>query len=226
MRTRQGLRIHPGEQEHTLAEELANAVTHGIGTLLAAAAFVLLVVLGTVHGTLEHVLALAVYGATLVILYLASTLYHSVRHRRARRLFRLFDHAAIFLLIAGTYTPYALIGMGGAAGWLLFAAIWTAAAAGIAFKVMCLDRYERASLVFYLAMGWIGVLALGPLMRSIETEGLLLLALGGLAYTGGVLFYLWEGLPFNHAVWHLFVLCGSASHFLSIYLYVAAPNAA
>jgi hemolysin III len=218
-------RAHPGEQRYTVAEEVANALTHGLGALLAVAAFVLLVLLGSVHGSFSHVLALLVYGATLVLLYLASTLYHSVRHHRAKRLFRLCDHASIFLLIAGTYTPYALIGVGGTGGWALFAIVWTGAIAGVAFKIVSMDRFEKLSLVFYLGLGWVGVFALGPLIAAVELNGLLLLGLGGIAYTGGVVFYIWEGLPYNHAVWHLFVLAGSICHFLSIYLYVAAAPA-
>lgn len=214
--------IHAGEQRYTVAEELANALTHGLGALLALAAFVLLAALGSVLGSFAHVLALVVYGATLVLLYLASTLYHAVRHHRAKRLFRLCDHASIFLLIAGTYTPYALIGIGGTGGWVLLALVWTGAVAGIAFKIVSMDRFEKLSLVFYLALGWVGVFSLGPLISAVELNGLLLLGLGGVAYTGGIVFYIWEGLPYNHAVWHLFVLAGSICHFLSIYLYVAA----
>jgi hemolysin III len=223
--TQHRFRIHPGEQRYTAAEEVANALTHGLGALLAVAALVLLAALGSVHSSFAHVLALVVYGATLVLLYLASTLYHSVRHHRAKRLFRLCDHAAIFLLIAGTYTPYALIGVGGIGGWALFAIVWTGAIAGIAFKIVSLDRFEKLSLVLYLGLGWVGVFALGPLIASVELNGLLLLGLGGIAYTGGIVFYVWEGLPFNHAVWHLFVMAGSVCHFLSIYLYVAAVPA-
>ena len=225
MRTKRGLHVHAGEQPYTLAEEIANVLTHGMGAALAVVAFALLAALASIHGTFDHMLALVVYGATLVLLYLASTLYHAVRHHGAKRVFRICDHAAIFLLIAGTYTPYALIGLGGPFGWSVFALMWTAAICGIAFKIVCHDRYEKVSLAFYLGMGWIGVLMLGPLIESVDAGGLMLLALGGLAYTGGVLFYVWEGLPFNHAVWHLFVLAGSVSHFLSIYLYVAAPQA-
>lgn len=220
--TQHRFRIHAGEQRYTFAEEVANALTHGLGALLALAAFVLLVLLGSLHGSFAHVLALVMYGATLVLLYLASTLYHAVRHHRAKRLFRLCDHASIFLLIAGTYTPYALIGVGGIGGWTLFAVVWTGAVAGVAFKIVSMDRFEKASLVFYLGLGWVGVFALGPLIAAVELNGLLLLGLGGVAYTGGIVFYVWEGLPYNHAVWHLFVLAGSVCHFLSIYLYVAA----
>ncbi|WP_236025216.1 PAQR family membrane homeostasis protein TrhA [Arenibaculum pallidiluteum] len=207
-----------------LREELANAVTHGLGAALSIVGLVLLLAAASLQSSPGRVAALVVYGATLVLLYLASTLYHATRDDGRKRFFRLCDHAAIFLLIAGTYTPYALIALDDATGWALFAAVWTIAILGIAFKVVCLDRYEGLSLALYLGMGWLGILALSPLLDRLHQDGLVLLALGGVAYTGGVVFFLWERLPYGHAVWHLFVLAGSAFHFLSIYLYLAQPG--
>jgi len=208
------------DKEYTWAEELANVVTHGIGAVLAVVALVALVAAAMVDGEVWKLVSLSIYGTTLVLLYLASTLYHAVQHKRVRLVFKTCDHAAIFLLIAGTYTPYALLVLGGVWGWGLFAVVWSIAAFGVVFKIRCVDRYARLSLMLYLGMGWVGVIAVGPIMQEMETNGLLLLALGGLAYTGGVAFFVWESMPFNHAVWHLFVLAGSTCHFLSIYYYV------
>jgi hemolysin III len=209
------------DQEYTLLEEVANAVTHGIGALLAVVGLVALMGLALVGDDIRVTISLTIYGATLVLLYLASTLYHAIRHKPTKLIFKTCDHAAIFLLIAGTYTPYCLLVLGGAWGWTLFAAVWSIAAFGVVFKILHTNRYARLSLMLYLGTGWIGVLAAGPIIANMETTGLLLLALGGLAYTGGVAFFVWESMPFNHAVWHLFVLAGSTCHFLSIYYYVA-----
>ncbi len=215
----------PGDSQpvrDAMREELANALTHGLGAVLSVMALVLLAGAASLHAEPGRVLALVIYGLTLVLLYLASTLYHAVRCHERKRLFQVCDHAAIFLLIAGTYTPYALISLGDDwLGWALFAAIWTAAIAGVAFKIVCRDGYERLSLALYLGMGWVGLGALWPLMERLPSDGILLLALGGVSYTAGVVFYLWERLPYGHAVWHVFVMAGSACHFLSIYYYVA-----
>lgn len=203
-------------------EELANALTHGLGVVLSVVALVLLLAAAGLQPSGGRVAALLVYGLTLVLLYLASTLYHAARDDRRKRFLQLCDHVAIFLLIAGTFTPYTLISLGDAGGWTLFAAIWAAAGAGIAFKVVCRDRYGTLSLALYVGMGWLGGLALWPLLDRLQGEGLALLILGGAAYTSGIAFFLWEKLPYGHAIWHLFVMAGSAAHFLSIYLYVAA----
>ncbi|HYI69290.1 MAG TPA: hemolysin III family protein [Skermanella sp.] len=209
------------DQEYTWLEELANTVTHGIGAVLAVLGLVALMGLAVVGDDVRVTISLTLYGATLVLLYLASTLYHAIRHKPTKLIFKTCDHAAIFLLIAGTYTPYCLLVLDGAWGWTLFAVVWSIAAFGVVFKIFHTNRYARLSLMLYLATGWVGVLAIGPIVANMETAGLLLLALGGLAYTGGVAFFVWESMPFNHAVWHLFVLAGSTCHFLSIYYYVA-----
>jgi hemolysin III len=209
------------DNEYTLLEEVANAVTHGIGAVLAVMALIAMVALAAIDGDVWVIVSLTIYGSTLVLLYLASTLYHSVRHAKAKLVFKTCDHAAIFLLIAGTYTPYCLLVLRGAWGWTMFAVVWSIAAFGVVFKILHVNRYARLSLMLYLGMGWVGVLAAVPIIENMETGGLLLLAFGGLAYTGGVAFYVWESMPFNHAVWHLFVLAGSTCHFLSIYYYVA-----
>ncbi|MEO3432189.1 hemolysin III family protein [Inquilinus sp. CAU 1745] len=204
----------------SLAEQIANMATHGIGALLAVAGLVVLTVSASLHGTALHIVAVTIYGVTLVLLYLASTVYHSVRGPRARSICRMLDHAAIFLLIAGTYTPFALISMGGVWGWGMFVTIWTLAVAGVLFKIFFRVHGGPVSLIFYLSMGWIGIVAIGEMIASVDAGGLVWLMIGALAYTGGIVFYVWERLPFNHAVWHLFVLAGSASHFIAIAGYV------
>lgn len=219
------LRTDPCHWQETVGEQIANTVTHGIGAVLSVAGLVLLVVRASLNGTTLDLAALSLYGGTLVLLYFASTLYHAVRGPRTRQICRMLDHGAIFLLIAGTYTPFALISLGGVRGWGLFVVIWGLAVTGVLLKIFRRDEWPRGSLVFYLAMGWLMVVAVGDLIAALGMDGFLWLALGGLAYTGGVVFYLWDRLPFNHAVWHLFVLTGSACHFIAVLFYVA-PRAA
>lgn len=218
-------RSHPPACPESLGERIANAVTHGIGAGLSLAGLVLLIGLASRHGTALEIASVAVYGTSLVLLYLASTAYHAVRGPRARRLCRQIDHVAIFLLIAGTYTPVALISLGGVWGWSLFAVIWALAATGVLLKLGGRACRERTWLIFYLAMGWLFVVTVGELAPAVGAGGLAWLVVGGLAYTGGVAFYLWDRLPFHHAVWHLFVLAGSACHFAAIAFHVL-PRAA
>lgn len=207
--------------EHAPGEEIANTVTHGIGAGLALAGLVFLVAVTGLSGSTLHTVALSVYGVTLVILYGASTLYHAVTGPRVKEALRVFDHCAIFLLIAGTYTPFALIGLGGTWGWGLFATVWVLAVAGILLNLLMVQRSRMLSVPLYLGMGWIGVIAGGELFRALETGALIGLLAGGLMYSGGVIFYKWRRLPYNHAVWHLFVLGGSACHFAAIAVYLA-----
>jgi hemolysin III len=161
-----------------------------------------------------------IYGATLVFLYLFSTLYHSFQEPRINKLLQVFDHAAIFLLIAGTYTPFTLVTLRGPLGWALFGVIWAMALFGVAFQTTLLRRHIALSLGLYIGMGWAVVVAARPLMEAMPLPGVILLAAGGLAYTLGVIFYVWHRLPYHHAIWHLFVLAGSALHFFAILLYV------
>jgi hemolysin III len=166
------------------------------------------------------VVSAAVFGATLVVLYTASTLYHSITHPRAKRVLRFIDHVAIFLLIAGTYTPFTLVSLRGPWGWALFGVVWGLALAGIAGQSQLLHRWTGLSLVLYIAMGWAAVVAAGPLLTAVAPGGLLLLLLGGIAYTAGIAFYAWRRLRYSHAVWHGFVLAGSACHFFAVLFYV------
>ncbi|HVS51075.1 MAG TPA: hemolysin III family protein [Opitutaceae bacterium] len=210
---------------YTPREELANALTHGAGLALSIAALALLVTFASRHGDAWHVTSVAIFGATLVLLYTTSTLYHAFRRAGVKRVLRKFDHAAIFLLIAGTYTPFALVSMRGPWGWSLFGIVWLLAAAGIALKFWFTGRFRVGSTLIYLAMGWLIVIALRPMIAAVAPNGLWWLLAGGLCYTGGTVFYLWRRLPYHHAVWHLFVLGGSACHFFAVFGYVL-PHAA
>lgn len=205
---------------YTLGEEIAHSVTHGVGALLSVAGLAVLVVLAAVRGNFWHVVSCSIFGATLIVLYTTSTLYHSITHPRAKRVLRMLDHAAIFLLIAGTYTPFTLVNMRGGWGWTLFGVIWGLALLGIAFKLTATSRYRVLSVVLYVAMGWLVLIALKPLVAAVAPPGLALILAGGLAYTFGIIFYAWKDLPYSHAIWHLFVLVGSILHFFAVLLYV------
>lgn len=201
---------------YTLGEEIANSVTHGVGAALAVAGMILLVVLAALYGDKWRVVSFTIYGLSLIILYLASTLYHGVQHPRAKRIFRRLDHTSIYVLIAGTYTPFLLISMRGSLGWILLAVVWTMALAGILWKIFFLGRFEVLATIMYVLMGWMGVIAFRQLLVNVPQTGVILLFAGGIVYTVGVIFYAWEKLPYNHAIWHLFVLGGSICHFFSI----------
>ena len=206
-------------------EEVANSVTHGLGLLASIVGFVVLVSLAAQQGEGWHVVSAVVYGTTLVSLYAASTLYHVLKGTKARDVLRLLDHCAIYLLIAGTYTPITLVSLRGEWGWTLFGAVWALAVAGIFFKVFATGRFGYLSTVAYVLMGWICILALKPILMLLSPGAIALLLAGGLAYTAGTLFYAWERVPYSHAVWHLFVIAGSVCHYLAIALYVLAPSA-
>jgi hemolysin III len=205
---------------YTPREELANRLTHGLGALLSVVGLVLLVVFSARHGDAWHVVSTAVFGTTLVLLYTSSTWYHSVSDDRLRARLQKFDHAAIFLLIAGTYTPFELVTLRGPWGWSLFGIVWGLAIAGIVVKFWLAGRFRLLSTAIYLAMGWLVMIALKPLMAALPAGGLKLLVAGGLFYTGGAVFYLWKRLPYHHAIWHLCVLGGSACHWAAVFLHV------
>ncbi len=201
-------------------DEVWNAVTHGLGTVLAIAALSVMVTFAALRGSARHVVGAALFGAMLVLLYLMSTLYHALRPPRAKRVFRVLDHSAIFLLIAGTYTPFCLATLRGAWGWTLFGLVWGLAVLGITLKATLFHRVAWLSTAVYVLMGWLIVIALGPLARTLPSGGLRWLFAGGLCYTGGVLFYRWESLRHHHALWHLSVLAGSACHVACVLGYV------
>ena len=205
---------------YTPREELANSITHGVGAFLAVGALGILTAFATLFGDAWHIVGCGIFGATLIILYAASTLYHSVRRTRVKALLRVIDHAAIFLLIAGTYTPFLLVNLRGPWGWSLFGVVWGIALIGIVFQVSLLRRWPIASVGLYVGMGFLVVVAIKPLLVALMPAGLFLLLAGGLAYILGLSFYGWRRLPYHHAVWHLFVLAGSAFHFFAVLFYV------
>lgn len=210
---------------HCDREEFANTVTHGIGAACSLAGLVLMVVFSARHGDNWHVVSTAIFGATLVLLYVSSTLYHAAQGERARQILQKFDHAAIFLLIAGTYTPFVLVTLRGPWGWSLFGVIWGLAVAGVVLKFWLAGRFRVVSTLIYLAMGWLVLIALKPLLAALSPGGMKLLVAGGLWYTGGAVFYLWKRLPYHHAIWHLCVMGGSACHWAAVFYYVV-PAAA
>ena len=205
---------------YTPREELANRLTHGLGVIFSIAGLVLLVVFATLHGDAWHVVSTAIFGGTLVLLYASSTLYHSFGDEQRKRVLQKLDHAAIFLLIAGTYTPFVLVTLRGAWGWSLFGVVWSLAVIGVGLKLRFAGRFRFVSTLIYLGMGWLVMVAIKPLVAALPPGGLKLLMAGGLCYTGGAVFYLWKRLPYHHAVWHLFVLGGSACHWAAVFYYV------
>lgn len=205
---------------YTPGEELANSLTHGLGWALSLVALALLTAFAALRGDAWHVASCTVYGVTLVLLYTASTLYHSFRNERVKRALKVVDHASIFLLIAGTYTPFLLVTLRGPWGWSLFGLVWAIALAGVALKLFWTGRFRVLSTLMYLAMGWIVVVAFKPLIHNLPQGGLILLIAGGLLYTVGTVFYLWKRLPFGHAIWHGFVLAASVCHFFSVFFYI------
>ncbi|HEX3527802.1 MAG TPA: hemolysin III family protein [Thermoanaerobaculia bacterium] len=210
--------------QYSLREEIAHSATHGLGIVLSIAGLIAMILVSERSRDVRHVVASVVYGLTLILLYLASTLYHGIPSPRAKRVLKVLDHSAIYLLIAGTYTPFTLISLRGGLGWTLFGLIWGLALLGITLKVAAIGRFRWLSIVLYLGMGWLVVVALNPLARAVSPAGVRLLFCGGISYTLGVLFYTWRRLPYHHAVWHLFVLAGSVFHFFAVLLYVLPPK--
>ena len=208
---------------HTLYEELANAIVHGVAAVLGGAALALVVVLASFTGDAKAVVACAVYGTTLFLVYLASTLYHGVWHPGLKRILLAFDHCAIFLMIAGTYTPIALVVFPVTSGWVLFGVIWGMALAGIAVRLW-LGHLHWGLIPVFLGMGWLAFAWGGTLYESMDAAGVWLLIAGGFCYSGGLVFYLWRSLPFSHAIWHGFSLAGSVTHFVAIAAF-ALPEA-
>ena len=204
-------------------EELANALTHGVGALAALVGGIVLVAMAANYGNGWQLAGAIVFSLALVLLYAASTLYHASRDRVVRGRMKVFDHCAIFVLIAGTYTPFTLVGLRADGGWWLFAAIWTLAVAGVVFKLFFTGRFKGLSTLIYIGMGWMAVLAIKPFLRQIPPDTLAWLLGGGLAYTVGTLFYMSQRIPFAHAIWHGFVLLGSACHFVAVTQQVLLP---
>lgn len=207
-----------------LGDILANAITHGFGAGLAIAAGAWLVIVST-RATAWHVVSCSIFAATLILVYVFSTLYHSLVRTRARHVFRVLDHSAIYLLIAGTYTPFALVSLRGPWGWSIFGIEWGLAAAGVVFKSLAVDRFAVLSTLVYLLQGWLAVIAIHPLLHAVGSHAVAWLFAGGLAYTAGVLFFVMDRRRYFHALWHVFVLAGSTAHYCAILFYVAGPRA-
>ncbi len=213
----------PHEAHYTLREERLNSLTHGLGALLSAIGTLVLVLAAAREGDVWKIVSFSVFGASLVLLYSASAFYHASRSPKAREIWKMLDHCAIFLLIAGTYTPFLLVNLRGPTGWTLFGIIWGLALAGITLKLVFGHRYKILRVIVYLAMGWLIVFAAGELNTHVSGLGVRLTVIGGVVYTLGVVFYLADRLPYNHAIWHLFVVGGSLCHFYAIY-YAVLPH--
>jgi hemolysin III len=205
------------ESVHHRIEEWLNSATHGLGALLSVIGTVVLIVAASQSGDAWKIVSFSIFGASLILLYSASALYHGTRHPRLRALFKTLDHCAIFLLIAGTYTPFLLVNMRGPTGWTLMAIIWSLAISGVALKLVFGNRFRLARVGIYIAMGWLIVFASSDLVANLSEQALYLMVAGGIAYTAGVVFYLADRIPYMHAVWHLFVIGGSALHFSAVY---------
>ena len=212
------------QTHYNLGDILANAITHGIGAVLALVGGVYLVVVST-RGTARQILVCSVFALTLVLVYVCSTLYHSLVRTRARHVFQILDHSAIYLLIAGTYTPFTLISLRGTVGWVLFGFVWTLAIAGIIFKSFAVGKFEVASALVYLLQGWCGVFATGLLARAIGWHAVLWLGAGGVAYTLGIVFFALDRLRYFHATWHVFVQAGSVAHYFAVLYYIVPAGA-
>jgi hemolysin III len=200
----------------SIREEIVNAVTHGVGACLSVAALVVLVVTGALHGTAWHVVSYAIFGACMVILYTSSTIYHGLTNLKAKVLFQKFDHISIFLVIAGSYTPFCLVTLRGWIGWTLFGVIWGCAVAGIVFKSFYIGKWELLSTLLYILMGWMCLIAIKPLYDLLPQQAFLLLIGGGIAYTIGAVFFTLDRIPYFHGIWHLFTIAGSTSHFFAV----------
>ena len=197
-------------------EEIANAITHGIGALLAVAALVVLIVMAAIHGSVWHIVSFSIFGATLVLLYFASTLYHSLTHAKAKRVFHKFDHISIYVLIAGTYTPFCLTALRGWIGWTVLGVVWSCAILGAVLKAISVGKRIKLSTVLYILMGWVILVAIQPLYKAMPFNGFLFLIAGGISYTIGTIFFIRNQVKYNHSVWHVFVLGGSVLHFFAV----------
>ena len=209
------------ERPFTLGEEIFHSITHGIGSGLSIAGLTLLVVLAVFNGDIYKIISFSIFGASLVILYLSSTHYHGLQQPRAKKIFKIFDHSAIYLLIAGTYTPFLLIAIRGTAGWALLVVVWGIALIGITFKVFFIERFQILSVISYLLMGWLCVFVFKEMLVSIPIGGIIWLAAGGLLYTIGVIFYALQKIPYMHAIWHFFVMGGSICHYFAVLFFLA-----
>lgn len=208
---------------YSKTEEKLNVITHAIGLILSIIALVLLIIHARTYGSTRHIVSFTIFGASLILLYSASTFYHYVQNPQLRKKLNILDHSAIYVLIAGTYTPFTLVTLKGWLGWTLFGITWGIALIGISFKLFFTGRFDKISTMAYVAMGWIIIFAIKPLMENLPIQGLYWLLTGGIFYTTGAVLYSIKKVPYNHAIFHVFVLLGSFSHFMAIYFYVLRP---
>ena len=219
--TNQGRFLDPSKGRfYTLGEELFNSISHGVGVLAAIACCAVIVVFSAFTGDPWKIVSSSVYGACMILLFLFSTLYHSLTNATAKKVFRAFDHLRIFLLIAGSYTPITLVTLRGPLGWTLFGIVWGAAILGIVFNSISVERFKKFSMIAYIATGWAIVMAIGPLVKAIQTPGIVLLAAGGVMYTVGIWFYKKKSVRYMHSIWHLFVLAGALLQYFAILFYI------
>ncbi len=204
----------------SLSERLFNTITHGIGSILSIVALVLMVVYASYNSDAWSIVGVSIFGSTLILLYMSSTLYHAFSNGRVKQIFKTLDQSFIYLLIAGTYTPVLLITLRNTLGWTVFVLVWAMAIGGITHRIFFFDKLKKLSLISYIVMGWLSLIVFKSLLNTAPAELVVWLLIGGAFYTGGLIFYSWEKLPFNHAIWHLFVLGGSFSHFIGIYIYL------
>lgn len=205
---------------YSTGEEIANSITHGLGIVLSIAGLAVMTAFASLFGSVWHIVSCSIYGATQILLYTASTLYHSIPLPRAKAVLRHLDHSAIFVFIAGTYTPFTLVNLRGVWGWTIFAIVWTVAMVGILLQGHLIRQKAFITVLPYLAMGWIMIIGVKPMLTSVAPGGLTLLLAGGLAYMLGCIFYVWRRIPYHHAIWHVFVLAGSAFHYFAVLFYV------
>ncbi|MFK5889247.1 MAG: hemolysin III family protein [Flavobacteriaceae bacterium] len=205
-------------------EEKLNIFSHGFGLLLSIAALTLLVVRASLYGNVWHIVSFSIYGTSMILLYSASTIYHNSKKPKIRLRLQIFDHAAIYVLIAGTYTPFTLVTLNGTTGWIMFGVTWLFALTGIILKILFTGRFETVSTIMYVLMGWIVIFAIKPLIHNLPFEGLMWLFSGGISYTVGAVLYSIKKIPYNHAIFHVFVLVGSFCHFIAVYFYVLQIN--
>ena len=206
--------------KYTFGEELINSISHGIGAILSIAALALCIARAVLHSTTAGIVGASIYGSTLIILYCMSTLYHAITNKTARKVFRVFDHTSIYLLIAGTYTPITLVTLKGTIGWVLFGIVWGIAVLGIVLNSISIEKFKVFSIISYIVMGWAVILGGKGVISLLPLGGLVFLLVGGICYTVGIIFYALKKVKYMHSIWHVFVLAGSITHFFAVYLYV------
>lgn len=214
----------PSERLFSLVEEIMHSVTHGIGTGLALVGFTVLIILALQNSNIYQIISFSIFGTTLVLLYLASTLYHGFQNPRFKKIFKSFDHASIYLLIAGTYTPFLLISLRGTTGWMMMVVVWAIALAGVVYKIFFIEKFHVLSVISYILLGWLCVFVFKEMLVSIPIGGIIWLVVGGLFYMVGIIFYALQKIPYMHVVWHFFVLAGSICHYFAVLLYLAPSS--